>query len=159
MCWIKSFWAKWRDDQTIAVADQHIKTGGLNFLFERHISLVSDHFLQSATLQRIKWFCSCLKSFKLICIQILFIKGQQLQHHDGRVQVVPQIEISDHHLPQQEVRSNTRSIFSIPDNTRLIKMQCQYPNPVRTRTRTRSFFQYPNPIRPEVENTYQLVPD
>ena len=37
-------------------------------------------------------------------------------------------------------------------------MRCQYPNPIHTRTRTRSFFQYPNPICPEVENTYPLVP-
>ena len=37
-------------------------------------------------------------------------------------------------------------------------MQCQYPNPIHTRTRTRSFFQYPNPIRPEVEYTYPLDP-
>ena len=35
-------------------------------------------------------------------------------------------------------------------------MQCKYPNPIHTRTR--SFFQYPNPIRPEVEYTYPLDP-
>ena len=35
---------------------------------------------------------------------------------------------------------------------------CKYPYPIRTRTRTRSFLQYPNPIRPEVENTYPMVP-
>ena len=43
----------------------------------------------------------------------------------------------------------------IPD---WLEIWCQYPNPIHTRTRTRSFFQYPNPIRPEVENTYPLDP-
>ena len=38
-------------------------------------------------------------------------------------------------------------------------MRCKYPNPIHTRTRTRSVFQYPNPIRPEVEYVYPLDPD
>ena len=52
-----------------------------------------------------------------------------------------------------DVPKNTRSRFSIPENTRLMIFFSKY---TRYLTRTRNFYQYPNLIGPEVENTSPL---
>ena len=52
---------------------------------------------------------------------------------------------------------STRSIFSLPDNTQLIKNTMQIP--LHTRSVPKYNSQYPNPIRPEVEHPYPLGPE